>query len=38
MDEKDSSIEKYLLNFWIKELSLRDLVDRIQQTTKMAMA
>lgn len=35
IDEKDSSIEKYLLNFWVKDLSLRDLIDRILQTTKM---
>lgn len=26
---KDSSIEQYLLNFWTKDLSLRDIVDRI---------
>lgn len=25
---RDSSIEQYLLNFWTKDLSLRDLVDR----------
>lgn len=31
---KDSSIEQYLLNFWIKDLSLRDLVDRIQVTCR----
>ena len=35
IDEKDSSIEKYLLNFWVKDLSLRDLIDRIQVTIKM---
>lgn len=26
---KDNSVEKYLLDNWIKELSLRDLIDRI---------
>jgi len=31
---KDSSIEQYLLNFWTKDLSLRDIVDRIQYTFK----
>lgn len=29
LDSKDSSIEQYLLNFWTKDLSLRDTVDRI---------
>ena len=27
---RDFSIEQYLLNFWVKDLSLRDTVDRIQ--------
>lgn len=31
---KDSSIEQYLLNFWVKDLSLRDLIDRIQVTCR----
>lgn len=26
---KDSSVELYLLNNWIKEFSLRDLIDRV---------
>lgn len=34
LDGKDSSIEQYLLNFWIKDLSLRDLIDRIQVTCR----
>lgn len=34
VDGKDSSIEQYLLNFWIKDLSLRDLVDRISVTCR----
>ena len=29
IDGRDSSIEQYLLNFWCKDLSLRDLVDHI---------
>ena len=26
---RDNSVEQYLLNNWIKDLSLRDLIDRI---------
>jgi len=29
--EIDTSVELYLLNFWVRELSIRDLCDRIQQ-------
>lgn len=36
IDTRDSSIEQYLLNFWTKDLSLRDLIDRIQATTRLA--
>ena len=32
LDERDSSIEQYLLNFWTKDLSLRDINDRINHT------
>jgi hypothetical protein len=32
---KDSSIEQYLLNFWVKDLSLRDLVDRVHVTCRL---
>ena len=28
-DELDSTVELYLLNFWTKDLSVRDLTDRI---------
>jgi len=28
-NEQDSSVELYLLNFWVKDLSIRDLCDRI---------
>lgn len=28
--ENDASVEVYLLNFWVKDLSIRDLADRIQ--------
>ena len=28
-DELDSTVELYLLNFWSKDLSVRDLTDRI---------
>jgi len=27
VDARDSSVELYLLNHWVKELSLRDLID-----------
>jgi hypothetical protein len=36
LDARDSSIEQYLLNFWTKDLSLRDLVDRIHHSTILA--
>ena len=29
VDELDSTVELYLLNFWSKDLSVRDLTDRI---------
>jgi hypothetical protein len=29
IDERDSSVETYLLNYWVKEFNLRDLIDRI---------
>lgn len=29
VDELDPSVELYLLNFWSKDLSIRDLTDRI---------
>jgi len=29
VDELDSTVELYLLNFWTKDLSIRDLADRI---------
>jgi hypothetical protein len=32
---KDSSIEQYLLNFWVKDLSLRDLIDRVHVTCRL---
>ncbi len=28
----DASVELYLMNFWVKDLSIRDLCDRIQAT------
>ena len=36
IDGRDSSIEQYLLNFWVKDLTLRDIVDRIHISTKFA--
>ena len=35
LNGKDSSIEQYLLNFWVKDLSLRDLIDRIHVTCRL---
>ena len=32
LQENDASVEVYLLNFWVKDLSMRDLADRIQVT------
>lgn len=29
IEEHDSTVELYLLNFWTKDLSIRDLADRI---------
>lgn len=29
VDELDSTVELYLLNFWTKDLSIRDLTDRM---------
>ena len=32
VDELDATVELYLLNFWAKDLSIRDLTDRIGLT------
>ncbi len=37
LEERDSSIEQYLLNFWCKDLSLRDITDRIQACSKSSI-
>lgn len=29
LQDNDASVELYLLNFWVKDLSIRDLADRI---------
>lgn len=29
LEGRDSSVELYLLNHWVKDLSLRDLIDRV---------
>lgn len=29
VNEIDTSVELYLLNFWVRELSIRDLCDRL---------
>lgn len=29
IEELDSTVELYLLNFWTKDLSIRDLADRL---------
>lgn len=36
-NNRDFSIEEYLLNFWTKDLSLRDSVDRVYYTCRMTM-
>lgn len=30
--EIDASVELYLMNFWVKDLSVRDLCDRVNST------
>lgn len=32
---RDSSVELYLINHWIKEFSLRDLIDRVSVATSV---
>jgi len=29
LQQVDASVEEYLLNFWVKDLSIRDVCDRI---------
>lgn len=29
LDERDSSVELFILNHWVKEFTLRDLIDRV---------
>jgi len=29
IDNRDSSVETYLLNYWVKDFTLRDLIDRV---------
>ena len=36
LEQRDSSIEQYLLSFWSKDLSMRDLIDRVQVSTRYA--
>lgn len=36
-EERDHSIERYLLDFWTKDLSLRDCIDRIQHTGRISI-
>ena len=35
LSEKDHSVELYLLNYWIRDFSLRDLIDRIAFSSVM---
>jgi hypothetical protein len=32
---RDNSVELYLLNHWVREFSIRDLIDRIQVSTQV---
>jgi len=36
LEQRDSSIEQYLLTFWSKDLSMRDLIDRVQVSSRYA--
>ena len=38
MEGRDASIEQYLLTFWVKDLSIRDLMDRISITSRFTRA
>lgn len=42
IEQRDNSVELYLLNHWVKDLSLRDLIDRVsnscQQDEKIFLA
>ena len=33
VDGRDSSVEVYLLNYWVKDFSLRDLIDRVSSAS-----
>ncbi len=33
LEERDPSVELYLLNYWIRDFSLRDLIDRVASSS-----
>jgi hypothetical protein len=35
VDQRDCSVETYLLNYWVKDFSLRDLIDRVTTSSLM---
>jgi hypothetical protein len=35
VDERDNSVETYLLNYWVKDFTLRDLIDRVTAASLM---
>lgn len=35
VDNRDNSVETYLLNYWVKDFTLRDLIDRIASASQV---
>ena len=35
LEGRDTSVELYLLNQWIKDLSLRDLIDKVSSSSQV---
>ena len=35
LEGRDNSVELYFLNHWVKELSLRDLIDRVSNSYQL---
>ncbi len=33
LESRDHSVELYLLNYWVKDFSLRDLIDRVASSS-----
>jgi hypothetical protein len=35
LDSRDFSVEIYLLNYWVKDFSIRDLIDRVSSSSSL---